>query len=88
MTRNEMMEISALIVSDFNCESLAGYLKNDQREPRVTCHVAPYGQVVQVISDKSLSCWRDPVDLLLIWTTPERQLSAFKTCRDNPLKPD
>ena len=84
-TKNKMTKISALLVSDFNGESFTGYLNNDTRAPQIACQMAPFGQVVQSLADETLPCWRETPDLVLVWTTPERQLPSFRAAIDNPL---
>lgn len=60
------------IISDFNIEPLAGFLKNESVCKEFDIHVSPYGQFNQTLSKHSKS-WVD-----IIWTTPERTLLNFK----------
>jgi FkbH-like protein len=66
------------LVSDFNLETLAAYLRNDGSQPQVECAVAPYGQVAQSLLDPTLPLWRSPLDFLLVWTRPESVLESFR----------
>lgn len=59
------------LISDFNIDSLAGYLKNSPACKQYEVEVSPYGQVYQTIGQPSQS-WAD-----IIWTTPERCLAHF-----------
>ncbi len=71
--------VRTLIVSDFNAENFAGYLSNDGNEPSVLASVAPFGQVMQTLTDFSLPCWQEPVEFLIVWTQPHRVLESFNT---------
>lgn len=66
-----------LLVSDFNLDNLAAYIRNDRREPVVTCTVAPFGQVAQVLLDPHSPSWSPEPDVLLVWTRPESVLQGF-----------
>jgi FkbH-like protein len=65
------------LVSDFNLETLAAYLRNDDNQPSVETAVAPYGQVAQALLDASLPLWGPPLDFVLVWTRPESVLESF-----------
>src|SRR5664280_1790161 len=71
-----------LLVSDFNIENLAAYLRNDAGEPHVQCTVAPYGQVAQVLLDAKLLCWTPAPDFVIVWTRPEGVLPSFGALLD------
>ncbi len=71
-----------LLVSDFNIENLAAYLRNDAGEPHVHCTVAPYGQVAQVLLDANLPCWTPGLAFVMVWTRPEGVLPSFGALLD------
>lgn len=62
----------ALIISDFNVQNLAGCLNNPGYQPEIDIEVAPFGQVIQILSDFSHPCWQQPCDYLIVWTLPHR----------------
>ena len=69
--------MTGLLVSDFNINTLARYLTNDGGDPRVEVHVAPHGQVMQVLSNGEEPCWECRPDFCFVWTRPEAILSTF-----------
>ena len=80
MTGSKM--VRSLIISDFNAQNFAGYLNNDAEAPRIEASAAPFGQVIQTLTDFSLPCWQEPIDLLIVWTQPHRVLESFKAVLD------
>lgn len=77
-----------LIISDFNVGNFAGYLRNDPDSPPVEVIEAPYGQVVPVLVDKGLTCWRDNPDFAVVWTQPEAVVESFRPALDRPMSID
>jgi FkbH-like protein len=67
-----MSEISLKLISDFNAEPLARYLRNAQNSQNLSIDVAPYGQVYQSLNDGNVSLWGG-----IIWTLPERVIPSF-----------
>src|SRR5262249_29937985 len=45
--------------------------------PQIAAVVAPFGQVVQVLSDERAECWQAAPDLGVVWTRPECCSQAF-----------
>ena len=80
MTGSETVHI--LIVSDFNAQGLAGYLHDGSSTPRLEARLAPFGQVIQSLTDFSLPCWQPPTDYLVVWTQPQRVLRSFNALLD------
>jgi len=74
--------LKGLVVSDFNAENLAAYLKNDGNQPALDCEVAPFGQVAQTLLDGSLPFWQSPLDFLIVWSRPEAVLESFARALD------
>ena len=70
-------EYRSLLVSDFNVDNLAGYLLNDENLPRIKPIVAPYGQIIQVLTNDNLECWQEHPDFALIWTQPQSIIESF-----------
>ncbi|HXW00934.1 MAG TPA: FkbH-like protein, partial [Anaerolineae bacterium] len=68
----------ALLISDFNLNNLAGYLRNDRDLPEVEVTVAPFGQVIPVLMQQDSAYWQDQPDFALIWTQPESVIESFK----------
>ena len=66
-----------LLVSDFNVRNLAHRLENDDERPLIDAVPGPYGQVVPVLIDGGLDCWRGSPDCLVAWTRPESVIRAF-----------
>ncbi len=65
------------LVSDFNINNFSGYLSNDDDFPIVEATVAPFGQVIPVLIQRDLECWRSDPDLAVIWTQPEGVIKSF-----------
>jgi FkbH-like protein len=67
----------AILISDFTLDNFAGYLNNDQSFPRIQSIIAPFGQVMQVLMNESLDCWKTDPELGMVWTRPEAVIEAF-----------
>ena len=67
----------AILISDFTIDNFAGYLNNDQSFPRIQSTIAPFGQVMQVLMNESLDCWKTDPELGIVWTRPEAVIEAF-----------
>jgi len=74
----DLQTYSCLLISDFNLNNLAGYLDNDGDSPSVEGIVAPFGQLMPVLTQKNLECWQSHPDFALVWTQPDRISEAFK----------
>jgi len=70
-------ELKGLLISDFNLENLAAYLRNDGSRPAVDVAVSPFGQVVPTLLDDGAPCWRSNPDFVVVWTRPEAVLKSF-----------
>ena len=66
-----------LLISDFNINNLAGYLRNGTDTPAMDVDVAPYGQIVSVLMDHNLPCWQKATDYAAVWTQPQSVISSF-----------
>ena len=73
---NVMKQKIITIISDFNINSLSGFLKNKLEGSEFVLETSPYGQVYQSLARSSES-WLD-----IVWTSPERVLPGFnKACQ-------
>jgi len=61
-----------LLISDFNVQNLAGYLSNAGDNHDVAAETAPFGQVVQILSDFSQYFSQYTPDYLVVWTFPQQ----------------
>lgn len=75
---NPARTLRGLVVSDFNVEPLANYLKFDPGWPSLEIEVAPFGQLSQTLLDESSEYWRAPLDFALVWTRPEAVLPSVR----------
>lgn len=66
-----------ILISDFNINNLAGYIRNDTDLPILDVIVAPFGQVVTVLMQKELECWQNKPDFAIVWTRPETIIRSF-----------
>ena len=66
-----------LLISDFTINNLAGILDNDKDFPEVESVLAPFNQVIQVLTDKNLACWESNPDFVVVWTQPESTIESF-----------
>jgi FkbH-like protein len=69
--------VTCLAIADFTVEHFVGYLANDPGTPAVRPTAAPFGQVVQVLMDEGLDCWRERPDALVVWTQPHAVSGSF-----------
>jgi FkbH-like protein len=76
-------KVRALIVSDFNAQNLAGYLNNSHESPTVRAEVAPFGQVMQALTDFSMPCWEDTPEVVVVWTRPQAVLATVRGLLQN-----
>ncbi len=86
---NNSQKHGCLLVSSFNMSNLAGYIKNDSELPRVDAFTAPFGQVMPVLMENDLECWRKKPDLAVVWTRPEDVIESygiFLQKRDVPIQ--
>ena len=69
--------VNGLLISDFNIENFAAYLRNDPAEPRLECEAAPFGQITQSLLDDSLPFWKNAPGFVVVWSRPESVLESF-----------
>ena len=77
------MAVKCLVVSNFTIRNLAGVLANNEDAPIVRTEIAPFDQVVQVLADESLDCWKNDPDLAVIWTQPDTLIPSFSRVLDH-----
>lgn len=70
-------ECRCLLISNFTIDNFAGYLDNDKDFPTVKSIIAPFNQVIQVLTDKNLECWKNNPDFTVIWTQPGSIIESF-----------
>ncbi|MEK9627499.1 MAG: HAD-IIIC family phosphatase [Nitrospinota bacterium] len=75
-------QIRAILISDFNLDNFAGYLKNDSHSPKIDSSIAPFGQVKQVLMNENMECWETLHDLAIVWTQPEGVIDSFRKALD------
>ena len=66
-----------LLISDFNIENLASYLKKEPNAPVIESVSVCYGQVSQTLLDDAAPIWSERPDFVVVWTRPEGVLEAF-----------
>ncbi|AMY12966.1 FkbH domain protein [Luteitalea pratensis] len=77
--------MNGLLISDFNIENLAAYLKRDDRQLPVSAVKVSYGQVTRVLMDHRAEEWSPRPEFTVVWTRPEAALSVFSRLLDgNP----
>jgi len=72
----------SLLVSDFNIDILAGYLRNDENNPKIEVVAAPFGQVIPVLVDGNLECRQSDYDCAVVWTQPQMVIPSFQKLID------
>ncbi len=70
-------QYGCLVISDFTADNFSAYLDNNEDFPRVKSINAPFGQVIQVLTDKNLDCWKENPDFAVVWTQPEGTIESF-----------
>jgi FkbH-like protein len=73
----ENQAFSGLLISDFNIDNFAAYLRTDSSTPILDISAVPFGQVSQALLSPDHSCWRSDLDFVVIWTRPEAVLPSF-----------
>ncbi len=53
------------------------YLDSDADSPLITSITSPYDQVVQVLTNFNLECWKNNPDCVVVWTLPESVIESF-----------
>ena len=68
---------NCILISDFNIDNMAGYLRNSSGEPAINVFVAPYGQVIQFLSGDAPEYLQNKYDLAIVWTQPHKVIAHF-----------
>src|SRR5262249_40157220 len=66
-----------LLIADSTQNTFGGYLANDRTSPQIDVAIAPFGQVLQVLLNHQLDCWKSVPDGCVVWTRPEAVIDAF-----------
>jgi FkbH-like protein len=66
-----------LVLSDFNIEPLADFLRQDEINPACEVVVAPFGQVTPALLEISSGETANDYDAVIVWTQPEVVISAY-----------
>lgn len=73
------------LVSDFNIEPLARYLRHDPGFPKCDVEVAPFGQVCQTLLEEASSTR----SIGVVWARPESVIERFASALDfEPIDPE
>ncbi len=78
---------SVLLISDFTIDVFSGYLQNEAGSPEVMTTAAPFGQVIPVLVDKTMECWKSKHDCAVVWTRPEAVVKTFGRLLDYQMVP-
>jgi FkbH-like protein len=66
-----------LLISDFNVDNFAAYLRTERSVPSVNVSTVPFGQVTQALLDPDHPSWCQGLDFVVVWTRPEAVLPGF-----------
>ncbi len=80
---NDLPVVHGLLISDFNAQNLVGLLDNSSEPPRFAFRHAPFGQVMQALTDPALDCWQPEPEVLIVWTRPQSVLPGFQRLLEN-----
>ncbi len=69
--------MKGLLISDFNIENLASYLKKEPNAPAIESVSVCYGGVSQTLLDDAAPIWSERPDFVVAWTRPEGVLQTF-----------
>src|SRR5204863_986032 len=69
--------LRGVILSDVNCQNLAGHLENDPAFPQVSVQVAPFGQIAQTILGGDPELFAG-ADFAVLWTSPAGVIEGFR----------
>lgn len=74
--KNQSKIRQVLLVGDTTLDPLARYLERRQEPPCLRCTAAPYGQIYQVLLDRTHPVWEPKPDILVVWTAPNLTLPS------------
>jgi FkbH-like protein len=66
-----------LTISDFNVNNFNAFLCNSEEQPAVCSIEVPFGQVHQLLVDRSAGCWTETPDCVVVWTQPQGVIQSF-----------
>src|SRR5205085_11549334 len=69
--------MKGLLISDFDIENLASYLKKEPNAPAIESVSVCYGGVSQTLLDDAAPIWSERPDFVVAWTRPEGVLQTF-----------
>jgi len=70
-------QYKCLLVSNFTIDNFSGYLNNDQDLPKVESTAVSLQQVIPVLANKDLECWKNNPYFTVVWTQPESVIESF-----------
>src|SRR5215217_8699874 len=76
------LAMKVLLISDFNLQNFAGFLRNAGDKGAIEPHLAPFGQVLQALLEPDPSLWQPRPDCCVVWTRPESVLPSFQAMLD------
>ena len=74
---NSRDSYNCILISDFNIDNMAGYLRSITEVPKINVVVAPYGQVMQFLSGDTQEYRQNKYDLAIVWTQPHKIIASF-----------
>jgi len=80
---SDLPVVHGLLISDFNAQNLVGLLDNSPEPPRFAIRHAPFGQVMQALTDPTMDGWQPEPDVLIVWTRPQSVLPGFQRLLEN-----
>ena len=80
---NDLPVVHGLLISDFNAQNLVGLLDNSPEPPRFAIRHAPFGQVMQALTDPTMDGWQPEPDVLIVWTRPQSVLPGIQRLLEN-----
>jgi len=80
---SDKASLSCLIVSDSNLVNLSAYLSAiDPGRVSIRAQVSPFGQAVPTLINTSGEPWDRELDVVIVWTQPEKVIPSFQKLLD------
>ena len=69
--------MKASLISNFNLQNFAGYLRNTTECRSADLALSPIGQVAQILRNEHDEVWNPRPEVCVVWTQPEAVLASF-----------
>ncbi|WP_422658567.1 HAD-IIIC family phosphatase [Paenibacillus sp. EC2-1] len=78
-----MSNYKLLFMADTIIDPIKRFLSDTTTESGIEAFIAPYNQIYQLLLNDSHPVWQDEMDILVIWSTPQRVVPLFDKLYNN-----